>query len=236
MTNPILDLPLDCIVRPSRPDLIKIEAMMLWPDDPTMRAEAEQTSVATFAAEIAHNLDDRMRLELVRVALAATPPRKIHERVTVEKGGPFVQGLVAGEILFFSLSRAALGLPDALMKCVLDDVAVKFSGVWMINKKTIENVTWPHYRPVAHFWAAYRSLVMKHGPDYVFPCGVNDLPIFLGLAESYRTLGEVTRTKQSPTTILRPSESVRLPPGLAVPGISLGFSPGAQISSKAEAQ
>jgi hypothetical protein len=231
MTGETIEIRLDCLAAPLRSDLIGIESVMLWPRDIKARTEAEQAAVVAAGLEMAKGLNwgSDALLELAGVAADAIPLREIHKWTTVTKGGPFVQGLIAGEILFQSVSRSVINSPDASMKRIVADVSKKFSAIWLVKPKTIENKVWPEYRSVAHLWASYRHfsyerLAVKaasHGCP--FPCSVANLSLFLAVAEEFRKLGETTKTKQAPTTVLRANESVGLPAGLCLPRIKLGF-------------
>jgi hypothetical protein len=231
MTAETIEIRRDCLAAPLRSDLIGIESVMLWPKDIKSRTEAEQAAVVAAGFEMAKglNLGSDVLLELVGAAANAIPLREIHKWTTVTNGGPFVQGLIAGEILFQSTSRTATNSPDASMKRIVADVSKMYSAIWLVKPKTIENTVWPQYRSVAHLWAAHRHIVYEqlaaHGNSaaYPFPCSAANLSYFLAVAEEFRRLGETTKTKQAPGTVLRANESVRLPADLPLPKGELRF-------------
>src|SRR5947209_5330193 len=109
MIGRVLDLRPDCLSAPVRFDLVALEAIMLWPKDDEARNEGEETATVAAGLETAKLLEAEALQELAQFAAAAMPLSQIHKRTTVMKGGPFVQGLISGEILFLSLKRTSCG-------------------------------------------------------------------------------------------------------------------------------
>jgi hypothetical protein len=90
----------------------------------------------------------------------------------------------------------------------------KGGGHLRVSLKTFQNQIWPTFRCVAHFWAASFKVMKFDGQP--FPCHVARLHEFLADAEAYRLMGETLRTKQSPSTVLNPGETIKLPTGPVV--------------------
>jgi len=198
---------------------------MLWPNDAQLRTEAERTAEVQSGLELSDLLGRSDLLALARRAAEAVPLTEVQNRVAANKGGPFVQGLIAGEILFLSLFRVKTGAPDAAMKRIVADIAKQVRAIWAIEPHTIENRVWKEYRCVSNFWAAHTQLASAGGRRYPFPCALRDLGDFLGLAEAFRVAGESTKTKQSRAPVLRPGECIQLPADMQLPKFELRLSP-----------
>lgn len=101
------------------------------------------------------------------------------------------------------------------------DVAIRkctapFYPRFRVAPKTFRNHVLPRFRCVAHLWvASYTAMKIDRGDD-PFPCHPENLARFLADADFYRLAAEAARTRQSPTTVLRAQEMVRLPPGLSI--------------------
>jgi len=198
---------------------------MLWPNDAKLRTEAERTAEVQSGLEVSDLLGRSDLLALAKRAGQSVPLTEVQKRITAKKGGPFVQGLIAGEILFSAWFRVKTGAPDAAMKRIVADIAKQVRAVWDIEPHTIENRVWKEYRCVSHFWAAHTQLASAGGRSYPFPCALCDLGDFLGFAEAFRVAGESTKTKQSRATVLRPGECIQLPAGMQIPKFELQLSP-----------
>ena len=90
----------------------------------------------------------------------------------------------------------------------------KEGGHLRVSVKTFQNQIWPTFRCVAHLWAASYKAMAFEGQR--FPCDVTKLRQFLADAEAYRLKGKGLRTKHSPSTILNPDETMKLPAGFMV--------------------
>jgi hypothetical protein len=216
-TSRMIDLGPECIDHPTRLDLAEIEAVMLWPNSDVESDGAAATSASAYFIE-RHELfvDPVMSRCLAELAFRAKPLSDVQQSARPR----FVDGLIAGQILYLAFERSARKSRDASMSVIYADVVAYFEPARKIKTKTIENAIWKPYRPVAHLWAAFITL---HGKDksYPFPCRAGDLPAFLGTAEAFRKWGEATKLRMSPTTVLRPGDAVTVPDNIRVPDFSL---------------
>jgi hypothetical protein len=202
MTGPrVLVIDQETILAPSRSDLDRIAALMLWPHNPALRDEAGRSSLV----EDLHSSQDDLPLELLRqlttLAKDSLPLGKIQEQLPE----PFGHGLRCGLYLQRTVASVLLKQPLNLGALVKELSAIPPE---MRDTKKFTNIYWPRYRPVSHFWAATIDLADGRG----FPCRGGDLLRFLKLAEGYRILGEKSRTKQAPRPILKPNESICIDP------------------------
>ena len=217
MTADYLDLREDCLVAPTRWDLAVIEARMLWPHDPDIRGRF----LSAVSVKIGVSTIGRIPLQ------EATPPTPAEVRefgeamlsaprvedFTEAGNKAYFHGLVAGKILYEAVGRHDIGSENPGLAAIKSMLTAYFDR---LSQKTIDDVVWPRYRSVAHFWAAHLTVSEEIGIA-VFPCRTHDLAHFLATAEAYRRRGETTRSPQSPSPVLRPGEAVMIPPALALP-------------------
>jgi hypothetical protein len=102
---PILDLPIDCLSAPNRLHLNTIESMMLWPDDPAMRASIAQTALVEMKRPFAAHLGKEDLVELVNLQHQAKPLRDLQE----ESKTRFIAGARSGMYLRETLGLISLG-------------------------------------------------------------------------------------------------------------------------------
>jgi hypothetical protein len=212
-----LNLPLEALASPNRTDIDIVSAIMLWPDDEAMRARAIETSFVALLHTAADQLSRGDLLELVSLAKDATPVDQIHETTRRR----MIDGARAGLYLRETVGHISLKR-NISMKALAAKVATLPP---QLNAHTFENSIWPRYRPVSHFWAAWLHLgetASEHSVQ-AFPCSGNQLQHFLGLAEGFREIGERTKTKQSPSMVLRSGEGIRVSPLLKIKAISPVF-------------
>ncbi len=210
---PTLMLTADCLVCPTPLDLSLVQAVMIWPDDPVARDRAERAATVALGRQVAELLSRELLLELATMGASAIADinRDANDRLT--------HGVIAGTILRFII-HAAVRPQTMTMQEIIGFQAKELC----MAPKTINNRSWPKWRCVAHFWAAFLQLQAENGPTYPHPCRLDDFARFLGLAETFRELGERAQPRQSPRPVLRPGECVRLPSDLAVPRVDLSVS------------
>ena len=209
-----------------RPDLLKtairldlgyIESWMLWPDDEPARARALK---AVFAENFVVNADP------IIGALVHTPGefadivrwlRKAPQIDNQLSNDRAKQGATAGMVLMAAVHRHSLNPTMAGLGRNKQAVA-KSVGV---SVSTIENVYWPRFKAVVHLWAAFLQRARESPDDAVFPCKLNDLRMFLAVAEYYRRAGETIRPPQARGTILAPGVALAIP--IELPMIEMTF-------------
>ena len=204
-----LRLSANCLSHPLASDMAEIHAAMLWPDNKETRIDVVAAILVDCLLSSRNSIPEVLVPSIMNVAAKSVP---LHERR--EQNGRSdleLRGIVAGMILNSALST------DMSMKKIIQVIARTFDRATRLGPKTIENSVWPTFKPVAHLWAAWTVL----GDEQHFPCAMAMLPTFLAWAEGFRLVGEKTKTKQSPTTILLACDMARLPCGLAVVPINI---------------
>jgi hypothetical protein len=213
MKEHIIDIPKQAIQTPLRFDLARVGATMLFPDDESSRHRYED-SVAFMV------FDPQQLPELVLWGAQA---------MATASWERFEQGIVAGAALHEELGRPRLGLCESgkakivrgLIKDLKLDPKKRFDR---FSSKTFDNTVWPLFRPVAHFWAATFTAMMRDREP--FPCALASFKDYLAMVEAYRIAGETTKAKQSPEPfLLRRAETVKLPANLQIRPADLEFSP-----------
>ena len=204
-TRPQLHLTTMCLspATATRQHLAAIEAVMLWPDDEKLRASGFHAADAQFLLENRALLLARQDVDWLRYLADAPRIGDIHVR------DPYAHGVIAGYILHDTVGKIILGLEDA---SIGKSIATCSQGFWRrfrVSEKTINNVVWPRYKPVAHFWAAYFSNYLAG--DTVWPCDVSKISQFLAEAEAYREFGETLKPFKSRHGVIPPDIAVRLP-------------------------
>lgn len=124
-------------------------------------------------------------------------------------------GLIAGGLLHTLVNSEG----QVRLETIKSDLAKTFSRAGKrIDTKTISNDVWKRYRRVSPFWAANIHLLMEgtaeENASWGFPCPAEHLPHLLVLADLYRQMGERAQTKQASRPLLRPGETLLLPPWL----------------------
>jgi hypothetical protein len=213
MKEHIIDISKQAIRTPSRFDLARIGAMMLFPDDESGRHRYEES--AAFMS-----FDPQQLPEIVQWAM---------REMAAASWARFEQGILAGATLHEALGRPRLGLCESgkgdivrgLISDLQSDPKKRFG---QFSSKTVDNTFWPLFRPVAHFWAAtFVAMKLEREP---FPCALASFKDYLAMVEAYRIAGETTKAKQSPEpSILRPAETVKLPWTLQIRPADLEFLP-----------
>jgi hypothetical protein len=209
----IIDIPKQALRTPSRFDLARVGAMMLFPDDESSRLRYEES--------VAFMLFETQQLpELVQWAVC---------NMATASATRFKQGILAGFVLHEAIGVERLGLCESgkaeivgrLISDLKLDPKKRFDR---FTNKTFANAIWPVFRPVAHFWAAtFMAMMLERKP---FPCALASFKDYLARAEAYRIAGETTKAKQSPEPfLLRPNETVKLPANLEIRPEALEFLP-----------
>lgn len=213
-------LPIDqsSIDNPRRIDVAQIEAVMLWPDDEAERKRSMLLGRCLSERELMK--EGRLPLAAIEALADAAVDAPAPSDMANAAADVFVNGIVAGRLLNSAVSAAEQQPADAAIQANVKRISESLYPRWRLRPQTINNSVWPRYRRVSHLWAAF-----IFSSDGVFPCRHRDLGTFLATAEAYRELGENTRTRQSPSTVLRPGESVTLPAGLRLPAVKLRFEP-----------
>lgn len=226
MTKPfIIGLDPDCAHNPVRLHLAIIEAAMLWPDNPEARTAWERAARVRFLTSFLEHVEDLASLR--EFGMLAAHSSRI-EDLNPEAQERMKHGLVAGWVLHEAIGRAELIGREVRFGEAAADITryleKTLRGRFRISKKTFDNSIWPRFRSIAHFWAAYASANMgKDDRSRVFPCTLDQLVPFLSTAEAYRLKGETLRGKHAASPLLRPDETVRLPPDLPLPTYRLNF-------------
>jgi hypothetical protein len=125
------------------------------------------------------------------------------------------RGIVAGLVLARLINRRESRPAEATLGRMKQEVSKAVSPKWGdgYSPKTIDNVIWPAFAPVAHLWASW--LLCKEKGSAPIPCEASVAPKFLAIAEAYRSAGEAFRAKKATTPVLDPSATWRVPAVLA---------------------
>jgi hypothetical protein len=208
MKEHIIDIPKQAIRTPSRGDLARVGAMMLFPDDEEKRLVYEQAVAALLVCE-PQQLPEILQWS-VREITAAVAAR-------------FEPGVSAGFVLYEALG--GFGKAEIVGRLISDLKLDPKKRFGRFSRKTFANATWPRFRPVAHFWAAtFMAMKLEREP---FPCALASFKDYLAMVEAFRIAGETTKAKQSPEQfLLRPAETVKLPANLQIRPADLEFLPG----------
>ena len=225
MTAEYLDLGENCLTEPAEYDLAVVGVRMLWPHDPKMRGR--YLSAGTFSllpAAIKHLSVPKPTLaevsELEKMTLSA--PRVEDFTEAMEKAT--AHGLIAGGVLLEVVGARDVGRENVELAGIKTNLAARLKRWGRMSQKTIDNVVWPRYRSVAHYWTAHILISMETGSG-LFPCQMADLDFFLATADACRLRGEAIRSApQATKPFLRLGEAVLIPPALALPGVELIFS------------
>jgi hypothetical protein len=81
----VLDLPAECIDKPTKIDLAEIETHMLWPADPTSRERGIEASRVAYVNERSRELSAEQLRSFLNLAIDVPPLKQIQEAAK----GPF---------------------------------------------------------------------------------------------------------------------------------------------------
>lgn len=214
-----IDLRVGALESPLATDLDRVASVMIWPTDPAAQMAGVETSLVELMMHNRDHLSREGALWVADLARRSLPLAQVQDRA--REG--FINGVRAGLYLLGTIEGAASGNNLPVMKSLASQVSSAFPSS-KISAKTFRSYIWPDYRQVSHFWAAW--LVLTTGKvealsdleeksaavqlSAAFPCAVSEFSEFLRLADLYRQTGEVTRTKQSPVTVLSSGECWRV--------------------------
>jgi len=218
LNDNVLDLTSDCLVNPNRLHTAILEAVMLWPHDRAARERAIHTSTVEFIKLNRGVFSEDIGVDLFEFAAAAQPIAGMAE----DAKEPYVYGIISGFILLETVGKCMLSVEGASIGNSIETASEKFWPEWRVSVKHINNVVWPRYKAVSHFWATYwlRFKEAKSAPP-LFPCDRLDMGDFLATADALRTFAETVRTFKAPATILPAKMAVRLP--FDVPKVTIDF-------------
>ncbi len=198
----------------------KIEAVMLFPNDPGLQDRAWASCTADMLLSAIEGgrveLDDLGEPGAVARVLR-TAPRAVDLQTKAHQA--YRYGLAAGHILREMIGADARNEAMSMVRAK-EKVSEHLTVLNARSMSTIENTVWKTFRPVAHFWAAYLSLALDScGRDekYPFPCSVKTLAEFLGTAQSYLERGLSLRAPRSARTVLVLAGAWTLPARLDLP-------------------
>jgi hypothetical protein len=206
MKERIIDIPKSAMRTPDRLVLARVGATMLFPDDEKKGLIYEQAAAALLICE-PHQLPEILQWSVREIACA--------------ESARFTQGFLAGFVLYEALGGFGKAeIVGRMISCLELDYKKRFGR---FSQKTFDNVTWPLFRRVAHFWAATFMTSLEREP---FPCALASFKDYLAVVEAFRIAGETTKAKQSPEpSLLRPAETVKLPANLGIRPADLEFLP-----------
>jgi hypothetical protein len=172
MTLPILDLPASCTTNPTRLDVAKSEAIMLWPDDPAERARARASAFVQFGRDLMRRgmLPNDLIAQLADLAVDAPRPADLIEAAHNQ----FVRGMVSGIVVYRAIGYQRIDAKKAAITRNVEEMSKLFWRRYRLRPQTIHNTVLPTFRPVSHFWAAYVKAAFDE--HYEFPCKVAGLP------------------------------------------------------------
>lgn len=220
MAPPVLDLDPSCLTEPIRMDLVSIEAMMLWPNDPSARW------LWWRAAALEEGIDhiDQFPIDVLRqYAKDAMEIPRVAE-LNSRNSRRVVHGILLGVIVYEATYLSKHDPQRAALYKVQEDLCRRLSGTFQIQPQTMNNKEGPLWpmRPAAHLWAAH--LLLALGGDKPFPCRKADIGRFLATAETIRLAAEQRRAPKAKSTVMRVGESVVLPTAIVsrLPSVSIG--------------
>jgi hypothetical protein len=196
---------------PRPPDLGIVRALMLWPDNITMREHSATRAFFDYLDDLADAPSDvkNFAYRLARGAFGAAELEKAEdERIP--------RGLLVGSVLY-SMTTCNGGenfnFTYHINKCnqlFLRERNERGKNVYRYSKKTFDNDLWPTFRSVSHYLAASYKHLKVDGEDE-FPCALDKIQEFLALANFIRAEAEARRPFKSPSPILRAGEALSLP-------------------------
>lgn len=218
----------------------QIYAAMLFPKD--SRRREEFIEIARLQVREMPLVEGEEPSALYR----ALDPAKSHY---IHTGKPFTNGALVGGVLFAVRQIAEHHLQHEVsvskgIRIVTRDILnhrLKTLGGKMIaaDERTVWDI-WKHYQPSAHLWAAWQTLwrhirsTAASETDFLTcqaGAPLQDLPLFLAVAEDWRRFGEslTTRANDERTgakrSILPRAETWKVPAGWPLPVLTVRVPP-----------
>lgn len=181
----------------------RLQAVMLFPGDSQQR----EMFLARQSIKLRHDLPGGLEIsdETFDSLIQGVDGASFIESVRAN----FRAGGIAG-YAFMAVARLAAHRPDdASLEKAFRLCQAEFVG----NR----NVFWKHwscFANVSHLWAAWW---LHKGAGGTWVSLFEALPYFLSVAEYFRLFGESFRSPRSSTTLLRPDDTWKSPPGLQLP-------------------
>jgi hypothetical protein len=197
--------------KPVPPDRGILFALMLWPDDITMRVQSANRAFLNYYDDLTNAPIDVINFgyQVARDSVGAAELEKAEEERAV-------RGLFVGSVLHSMTTcekDSIVNFAHHVNKCNRGFLAVrndKGKNQYRFSKKTFDNDLWPTFRRVSHYWAAaYKHLQIDLEDE--LPCALDKLQMFLAYAGFIRAEAEVRRPFKSPSTLLRAGEALMLP-------------------------
>lgn len=206
---------------------------MLYPEDELQRGQAAQVSRARMMLDAAATSRDRSasdgrRPESVTVLHEFSASALPIEGGQEEAMRRYKRGVLVGTFLTDYLADKLAGLDPRLGE-LKENIRGKLAGTPQyrhLSASTIENRVWAVFRPVSPLFAAYLQLAARsHNirAGYPFSCHLDDLPLFLGIAEAFRLKGEDCQLVRYGHKLLPRGVSWAVPPEIPLPRIDLGL-------------
>jgi hypothetical protein len=208
-------------------DFCKIYAAMAHPDNERYRHEFEATHICQRILENTNIEIENPKL-LLKAILNSPSFEDVVKRSAISTG----KGVVAGDVLRFLAQMHYAGQQEPsvrkavyLVKDYLSDAVDSFGNKGATSEISIRKC-WETYKPVAHYWAAFRACSLSPHNDFPKLSETlfgDELNKFLAIAEFFRRFAEnfkPSRIKlQEP--LLPIDDLWRIPENYKLPEISL---------------
>jgi hypothetical protein len=209
----------EALRNPSRLHLLKLEAVMLAPNDHALRGELEASSSVAYWIENAFCLSDDGKISLMKDAHRATPIKELEPLARSR----YIAGIVAGSILreIVGNRTKAESVKEGVAKIFADEgVTVKKINDEIWTRCDPNNPRAMGMRSVSPLWAAHVQIA-RQTDDITFPCRRAKLAEFLARADSFRRIAVQTKLPRAPATILWENETYAVPEQLLLPNFEL---------------
>lgn len=214
-----LEIQPECLCNPTRLDLVDIEAIMLWPNDPAARQLWWRAAALEEALPHVDDLPIDALRQYARDAMTIPRVSELNRR----NGKRIIHGQLLGTIVFEATYLSRHEPERAALYKVQADLCRRLRGTFQIQPQTMNNKDGPiaPMRPAAHMWAAYMYRTIQG--DSVFPCRLSEIGRFLATAEAIRHVAETRRAPKAKSAILREDETVKLPQAILAQLPSVSF-------------
>ena len=212
-------------------DSLRVWAVMCYPNDPKQQEVYEIRCAAQMMIQSSAD-DEAIATDLAELlapiggfrALSDGPSYTDIEHRTARQ---VIGGTTAGDILANimrldlydyggSVRKAIRAMETYYTKREQHQVEPQLPGKFPTKRSAII-AAWSEFKPVAHLWAAHRSVDSQAHQLTPFPPA--NLPVFLATAELYRSFGESHHPHGQKTPTLPPAETLRVRPSFPLPEI-----------------
>ena len=207
-------------------NVFRVMAVMAYPNDES----SCNNFMASIVSKTAIEAGEDVPLSFVKILLEAPSFENITNDFT--KKGKY--GCIAGDVLLYIFRLKKIGAVPSVRKAMFilresykasDGIGIDKARRTPLNEISFRKY-WNEFKPVAHFWAAFRvfETMRERDSECPIPFDTENLSLFLAHTEFFRNFGESNMAERVHMPTLNPDETWRVPDDYPLPSASVDVS------------